>query len=153
MSDRKQHWEKVYRERSASELSWYQPIPARSLHLIKQSGTPGDAPIIDIGGGCSLLVDHLLARGYRNLSVLDISATALEVTARRLGEAAQRVRWIEADATRFDPGQPIALRHDRAVFHFLTDPSDRAAYLDNLDRHLRPGGALIIAAFAPEGPR
>ncbi|MET0104885.1 MAG: class I SAM-dependent methyltransferase [Sedimenticola sp.] len=152
MSKRKDHWEHVYRSKSSTEVSWYQPCPELSLKLIGHSGISHQEPVIDIGGGCSLLVDHLLELGYGHISVLDISAAALDIAINRLGEEAQRVNWIEADATDFELPQQVALWHDRAVFHFLTDPTDREAYLANLSRHLKSGGQLIIAAFGPEGP-
>ncbi|MES9875898.1 MAG: class I SAM-dependent methyltransferase [Candidatus Sedimenticola sp. PURPLELP] len=152
MTDRKNHWEQVYSSKTSTEVSWYQPCPDISLKLIEHSGITPDDPIIDIGGGCSLLVDHLITLGYTNISVLDLARSALDIAIRRLEEQAEKVTWIEADATDFDLAHEIALWHDRAVFHFLTDPADRKAYLQNLKRHLRTGGQLIIAAFAPEGP-
>jgi len=152
MHDRKKHWEQVYREKPATSVSWYQPLPELSLRLIAHSGIGKDEAIIDIGGGCSLLVDNLLRQDYSRLSVLDLSSTALNITIDRLGDEAGKVNWIEADATDFELEQPVALWHDRAVFHFLTDAKERQAYINNLNRHLRPGGQLIIAAFSPEGP-
>ena len=152
MSERKKHWESVYQDKPSTSVSWYQPLPELSLRQINHSDVGKDEAIIDIGGGCSLLVDNLLEQGYTNLSVLDISATALDIARTRLGEAASRVNWMEADATSFELEQPISLWHDRAVFHFLTDPADRKAYINNLNQHLRTGGQLIIAAFSPQGP-
>lgn len=101
---------------------------------------------------CSLLVDNLLDRGYKQVSVLDISSAALNVAIQRLGEQSKKVSWIEADATDFELPHKVALWHDRAAFHFLTDPADRKAYIESLNRHLKAGGQLILAAFAPEGP-
>jgi SAM-dependent methyltransferase len=153
MSERKQHWEKIYQTRAPDEVSWFQSRPGVSLSLIQHAELDPNAPIIDLGGGCSLLVDHLLELGYRNLSVLDISGAALEISRRRLGELGDTVRWIESDATDFELDVRFSLWHDRAVFHFLTDPNDRAAYHANLERHLEPGGQVIISTFAPEGPQ
>jgi ubiquinone/menaquinone biosynthesis C-methylase UbiE len=150
--DRKQHWEGVYAQKQPSEVSWFQPRPECSLRLIAAAGVDKAQPIIDMGGGASRLVDNLLAEGYGDISVLDISAAALRHTRERLGERAARVTWIEADATVFTPSKNYALWHDRAVFHFLTDPADRQAYRQRLERGLRPGGHLIIATFALDGP-
>lgn len=152
MNPRKQHWEAVYRSKDPTQVSWFQPSPRLSLQLIRDSGLPRDAALIDLGGGASRLVDTLLEEGYTDLTVLDISGAALAEARRRLGAAAAGVRWIEADATSVELPGRYALWHDRAVFHFLTDPRERAAYLERLRRHLAPGGALIIATFAPDGP-
>jgi SAM-dependent methyltransferase len=150
--DRKQHWESVYTNKSPLEVSWYQTEPRLSLELIAASGVARDAAIIDVGGGASVLVDRLLAAGYTNLSVLDISAQALAHAQRRLGGQAGRVTWLEADITQFVPPQNYHLWHDRAVFHFLTDAADRRRYVEALRHGLVPGGQLIIAAFAIGGP-
>jgi SAM-dependent methyltransferase len=150
--DRKQHWESVYTNKSPLEVSWYQTEPALSLDLIVTSGVARDAAIIDVGGGASVLVDRLLAAGYTNLSVLDISAQALAHARQRLGAAALRVAWLEADITQFDPPQTYRLWHDRAVFHFLTDAGDRRKYVEALKRGLAPGGQVVMAAFAIGGP-
>lgn len=124
--ERKTHWEQVYREKSPVEVSWYQTAPTLSWDLIRASGVAVDAPLIDVGGGASTLVDHLLEQGYRGVSVLDISAQALAHARQRLGERARDIRWIEADVTRFAPPRRYRLWHDRAVFHFLTEAADRA---------------------------
>ena len=152
MIDRKSHWESIYRDRSPLEVSWYQQEPALSLELIRQAGVAPEAPIIDVGGGASVLVDRLQAQGYTDLSVLDISARALDCARRRLGESADRVEWLEADITAFQPGRRYALWHDRAVFHFLTAADERQRYVQTLHRALVPGGHVIIAAFAIGGP-
>ncbi|RRQ22143.1 class I SAM-dependent methyltransferase [Thiohalobacter thiocyanaticus] len=152
MTDRKSHWEAIYRDKSPLEVSWYQQEPALSLELIRHSGIAHDAPIIDVGGGASVLVDRLQAAGYTNLSVLDISTQALACARRRLGMAAEHIDWIEADITAFSPSCNYALWHDRAVFHFLTGKVDRVRYVEVLHRALPPGGQLIIAAFAIGGP-
>lgn len=150
--DKKQHWDKVYAERKPDEVSWYQAEPTLSLELIQGLKLPADAPVIDVGGGASVLVDRLLAAGHTDLSVLDISGRALAYTKERLGAAAEAVTWLEADATAFAPPKAYALWHDRAVFHFLTAESDRAAYVARLHQGLQPGGHLILASFAPDGP-
>jgi SAM-dependent methyltransferase len=127
-------------------------VPALSLRLIKDHADPDD-PIIDIGGGASRLVDHLLPRGYRRLSVLDLSEAALEASRARLGTLADGVTWIAADVTDWQPEPAsLALWHDRAAFHFLTDPDRRAAYVDRMARALRPGGHAILMTFAEDGP-
>jgi SAM-dependent methyltransferase len=152
MASRREHWEKVYGSRGAEEQSWFQPRPETSLQLIEQTGRPLSARIIDVGGGSARLVDVLLERGYRNLTVLDISASAIEEAKQRLGSAAEDVQWIEADITSGSPLGSFDIWHDRAVFHFLTEPEERAAYLQALRRSLVAGGRAIIATFAEDGP-
>lgn len=148
---RKAHWEQVYRDKSPDGVSWYQQRPETSLSLIRRAGLDPDAPIIDIGGGASTLVDCLVSAGYRKVSVLDISARALEHARGRL-PAGAGVTWLAEDVTRFRPRERYRLWHDRAAFHFLTDPADQARYLDVLRQALEPGGQLILAAFAQDGP-
>jgi len=150
--DRKRHWERVYRDKSAQQTSWYQKEPRLSLLMVANAGLDHDAALIDVGGGASLLVDHLLDLGYRDLSVLDISRAALDQARERLGEEAYRVNWIEADVTSYVPDRQFDLWHDRAAFHFLTAEADRLQYLQVLRKSLAPGGQAIIAAFAPAGP-
>jgi SAM-dependent methyltransferase len=150
--DRKAHWQKIYEEKDASDLSWFQAEPAISLELINNCDLALSEPVIDVGGGASVLVDRLLHRGYSRLVVLDISAAALATSRRRLGIDADRIEWIESDITAFAPGQQFALWHDRAVFHFLTDSDDRKSYVAVLKQALRPGGHLIVASFATGGP-
>ena len=152
MSDRKQHWENVYRNKTPREVSWYQENPALSLRLIGNAGVELTDPIIDVGGGASGLVDKLCEAGYSDISVLDVSATALEHAKKRLADKALLVQWLEQDITTFTPPRPYALWHDRAVFHFLTDPEDRKSYVAILKKALQPGGQLIIMAFAIDGP-
>ncbi len=152
MTDRKAHWEDIYRKKSASAVSWYQNEPTLSLELIGRCQVPKDQPIIDVGGGASALAGHLLKEGFAHVSVLDLSATALAHAKESLGTQAGRIDWIEADVTRFEPRQRYALWHDRAVFHFLTDAPDRARYADTLRRSLHENGHVIIAAFAVGGP-
>ena len=150
--DPKQHWEGIYQNKSPLEVSWYQREPGTSLALIDRAGAGVAAHIADIGGGASVLVDRLLARGYRRLTVVDLSGAALAVARARLGAAAAQVTWVEDDVTAFVPAVPLDLWHDRACFHFFTDAALRARYVAALQRALRPGGHAIIAAFAPGGP-
>ena len=153
MVDVRRHWEQVYESKTADAVSWFQARPNTSLAFIADGGLSPDAPMIDVGGGASTLVDHLLDLGYTNLSVLDISAQALAQAKARLGVArARRVHWLVQDVTRFVPPQPYALWHDRAVFHFQTDEAARSAYLTALRRSVAPGGTVIVATFATDGP-
>jgi SAM-dependent methyltransferase len=151
-ADRKRHWEQVYRTKSAVETSWYQDEPTTSLAMIRNTGAASGQGLIDVGGGASLLVDHLLQAGWSELTVLDVSAASLEQAKRRLGRAAERVRWVVADITDYAPDRRYAVWHDRAAFHFLTDPADRRRYVEVLRSALGPGSQAIIAAFAPDGP-
>lgn len=148
----KTHWENVYSEKSAQEMSWYQPAPAISLRLIENAGIEKTQALIDVGGGASTLVDGLLAKGYTNISVLDIADAALAAARARLGVRASGVHWVESDITQFRPERQYALWHDRAVFHFLTTAESRQHYVDVLMQGLKPGGTLIMAAFAIGGP-
>jgi len=147
------HWEGVYRSKAPDAVSWYRAHLERSIELIERVAPDKDAPIIDVGGGESTLVDDLLARGYRRVTVLDISPTAIEVARERLGSRAQEVDWIVADITQTEiPARRYRVWHDRAVFHFLTDPVQRAAYVRQVARAVAPGGYVIVATFGPEGP-
>lgn len=147
------HWESVYAAKSAEEVSWYQEHPERSLRFIQASGIPLTAPIIDVGGGSSRLVDLLLRAGYTALTVLDISATALADVKRRLGPRSSEVQWLHADVTHAPLlRHTFELWHDRAVFHFLTSSADRHAYVAAVLHALKPGGHLIVATFADDGP-
>ena len=151
--DPKSHWEKVYRSKRPDEVSWYRPHLETSLDLIAEAAPDRDAHIIDVGGGESTLVDDLLVRGYRNLSVLDVASTALDVAKERLGASADRVRWLCGNVTTIAlPLHGYDVWHDRAVFHFLTDPKDRAAYVRQVAHAVKPGGHVIVATFGPEGP-
>ncbi len=152
MTGRKEHWEQIYSEKSALEVSWYQREPAISLRLIDHCKLARDVPIIDIGGGASVLVDRLLDAGYSRLTVLDIAAQSLAAARARLGPRERRVEWIEADITEFIPPHPFGLWHDRAVFHFLVEPDDRTRYVETLKQALAPGGYVVLAAFAIGGP-
>jgi len=153
MTDKQQHWETVYRTKAPDAVSWYRPHLDTSLALIERAAPDRNTAVLDVGGGASTLVDDLLARGYRDLSVLDISAAALNVARERLGEAADKVTWLAADL--LDAPLPQArydLWHDRAVFHFLTEAEQRAHYLRQLTRALKPGGHAVLATFGPQGP-
>lgn len=146
------HWDAIYAGRSDEDLSWYQADPAASVALVERFARGRHEAIVDVGGGTSRLVDRLLEAGYRDLSVLDVSRTATDRAKRRLGEAARSVRWIVGDVTALDEIGMIGLWHDRAVFHFLTEPSDRLAYVHLMERSVVPGGHSVIATFAPDGP-
>jgi 2-polyprenyl-3-methyl-5-hydroxy-6-metoxy-1,4-benzoquinol methylase len=149
----KDHWEKIYSTKAANAASWFQPHADFSVGLIKATGVSRDASIIDVGGGASTLVDDLLANGYTNLSVLDLSTAALAAACNRLGSKAANVRWIEADITKANlPGHQFDIWHDRAVFHFLTTPEERAAYVQAVFHSVKPGGHVIVATFAEDGP-
>ncbi len=152
MFDRKAHWESVYQKKSPLDVSWYQKEPKLSLSLIHRTGVQSDETIIDVGSGASVLVDYLYKEGFTNLSVLDISANALASAKKRLGDSANGIKWVEADVTEFSPPHQFTLWHDRAVFHFLTDKSDRNNYVKVLKNVLKPNGHLIIATFAIGGP-
>lgn len=149
----KDHWEKVYTTKSTDAVSWFQEHAENSLRLIQETGVALDAAIIDIGGGASTLVDDLLAKGYSNLSVLDLSAAAMLAAQKRLGAQASQVKWLEADITKVEfPVHAFDVWHDRAVFHFLTSPEDRNAYVQAVLRAVKPGGHVIVATFAEDGP-
>lgn len=150
--DKKTHWEEIYTESKPDEVSWYQSSPELSLRMIEAARLSLSNPIIDVGGGACKLVDQLAALGYKNLTVLDISAKALDHAKTRLGKAAKKIQWVESDVTEFKPKSRYALWHDRAVFHFLTNQNDRARYLEALNRSLSPGGHVVIATFALNGP-
>jgi SAM-dependent methyltransferase len=149
---RQAHWENVYTTKGENEVSWYQQSPAPSVELIVQAGATGKSAIIDIGGGASRLVDHLVEQGFEDITVLDLSEAALNAARARLGPRADRVRWLVADATTWEPSRPYDIWHDRAAFHFLTDEKDRAAYIERLRRGLKVGGYAIIATFGLDGP-
>jgi len=154
MLERKSHWEKIYTTKAPTEVSWFQPHPETSLELIAGAGIDKEAQIIDVGGGASTLIDDLLTKGFRHITVLDIASAALERSKFRLGDQANSVTWLEADITEVTlPPFHYDLWHDRAVFHFLTDAKDRRKYVSTLEGSLKPGGHLIIAAFAHDGPK
>ena len=149
----KDHWEKLYTTKPADAVSWFQEHAENSLRLIQETGVATNATIIDIGGGASTLVDDLLAKGYSNLCVLDLSAAAMLVAQKRLGAQAKQVKWLEADITKIElPVHAFDVWHDRAVFHFLTSPKDRNAYVQAVLHAVKPGGHVIVATFAEDGP-
>ena len=150
--DRQAHWENLYRTKRDHEVSWFQEDPAPSLELIAGAGLSNEAEIIDIGGGASRLVDGLIDRRFPRMTVLDLSATALAGAKTRLGGAGAEVEWVVADVTRWHPVRSYDLWHDRAAFHFLTDPADREAYVARLKKAVGPGGHVVIGTFAPDGP-
>ncbi len=152
VSDRADHWQKVYLSKGEQEVSWSQASPEPSLGLIEKFALSRHAPIVDIGGGASRLVDALCERGYEAVTVLDLSAAALETAKQRLGSRGARVQWIAADVTKWQPPQAFDIWHDRAAFHFLVEADDREAYLDRLRRGVKAGGHAIIATFALDGP-
>jgi len=147
------HWESIYLTKAPDAVSWYRPHLEVSLSLIERAARNRSAAIIDVGGGESTMVDDLIRRGFSDLTVLDISLTALEATKKRLGQAGDRVRWLAADITSVPlPEHSFDIWHDRAVFHFLTAAEDRAAYVRNVLHAMRPGGFVIVSTFGPEGP-
>ena len=151
--DGEQHWDRVYRRKAPEAVSWYRPHLERSLAFIEQAGLDRDAGILDVGDGASTLVDDLLDRGYRDLTVLDISATAIDHAKTRLGARAAAVTWLVGDITRVAlPERRFAFWHDRAVFHFLTDLADRRRYVQQVHGAVRVGGYVMVATFAPDGP-
>ena len=151
--DAKAHWEKVYTTKEPEAVSWYREHLETSLALIEGAAPSRSVSIIDIGAGESTLVDDLLARGYENITVLDVSQTALEVTKKRLGLLAEQVKWIVGDITQIqlEPSS-YDVWHDRAVFHFLTSMEQRVAYVRNVSNAVKPGGHVIVSTFGPEGP-
>ena len=151
--DKKTHWETVYETKARDEVSWFREHLDTSLKMIVGAGVGKDSAVIDVGGGNSTLVDDLLANGFIDVSVLDISGKALATSQERLGTRASLVKWIEADVTTVVfPENHFDVWHDRAVFHFLTDADDRRKYVDLVKHSVKPGGHIIIAAFAADGP-
>lgn len=151
--DRRSHWEKVYQTKAPDAVSWYRPHLERSLDLIKRSVSSREASVIDVGGGESTLVDDLLNPSLSNLTVLDISATAIDATKKRLGSRASQVSWLTGDITNIElPKHQYDVWHDRAVFHFLTEPEQKEAYVRQVSSSVKAGGYVIIATFGLEGP-
>ncbi len=150
--ERQAHWEHVYATNGENEVSWFEDSPTVSLDLIRSTGVGTGASIIDIGGGASRLVDALVNEGFAAVTVLDLSEQALATARTRLGSRAANVRWVVADVTTWDPSETYDVWHDRAAFHFLTEPKDRTAYAERVAKAVRPGGHVIIGTFAPDGP-
>jgi len=151
--DRKNHWENIYNTKELKDVSWFQVRPETSLDFFKQFNVPTTAKIIDIGGGDSLLVDHLLDLGYQDISVLDISESAIERAKIRLGQKANTVKWIVADAATFVPTEQYDFWHDRAAFHFLTEENEISNYLETAQKSINPKGILVIGTFSEQGPK
>ncbi len=151
--DRKKHWENIYQTKELKDVSWFQPTPETSLDFIAQFNVPATAKIIDIGGGDSFLVDHLLYRGYQDITVLDISEAAIERAKQRLGDRAEKVKWLVADAAKFQPTEQYDFWHDRAAFHFLADEQEISNYLETARRSMKPSGVLVIGTFSEQGPK
>ncbi|MBN9986329.1 class I SAM-dependent methyltransferase [Rhizobium sp. 25PS6] len=150
--EKREHWDEVYRTKPADSVSWYQPTPGPSLRALDELQLPATASLIDVGGGASSLVDRLVERGWSDLTVLDIAAPALDVAKARLRDEAARITWVVADVTSWQPDRHYDVWHDRAVFHFLTEPEQRLAYRRALETGTAAGSAVIIATFAPDGP-
>ena len=148
----KHHWENVFTTKQVNEVSWYQQTPQESIDFITQLALPKNAAIIDIGGGDSFLVDHLLQMGYANITVLDISQAAIDKVKNRLGKKANRVNWIVSDILDFKPALQFDCWHDRAAFHFLTTPEQVEAYLSIAQKNVKPAGKMVIGTFSKNGP-
>jgi SAM-dependent methyltransferase len=151
--DRKKHWENIYQTKELKDVSWFQPTPETSLDFFKQFNVPTTAKVIDIGGGDSFLVDYLLDLGYQDISVLDISAAAIDRAKQRLGDKAKNIKWIVADAASFKPTEKYDFWHDRAAFHFLTDENEISNYLETAHKNINPTGVLVIGTFSEQGPK
>jgi len=149
--DRKNHWETVYETKNPNEVSWTQQVPQTSLDFINSYNLDKTAKIIDVGGGDSKLVDFLLAEGFLNITVLDISSKAIQRAKKRLGAMAQKVKWIESDITEFEPNETYDVWHDRAAFHFLTQPNQIKAYVDLTQKAVV--GHMILGTFSTKGPK
>ena len=151
--DAKPHWERIFATKQPTQVSWYRAHLEMSLEMIEDAAPNRDAAILDVGAGASTLVDDLLAHGYANVVAMDVSATALDIAKLRLGLSASKIRWLVGDVLNFSFGEHrYDVWHDRAVFHFLVDASDRAAYVRQTLRAVKPGGHVIVATFGPEGP-
>lgn len=151
--DRKAHWENIYQTKDIEDVSWYQVKPETSLQYFKQFNIPLSAKVIDIGGGDSFLVDHLLSLGYKDITVLDISEAAIERARKRLAGNAAKIKWIVSDAVSFKPIEKYDFWHDRATFHFLTEEKDITSYLETAKKFINPAGYLVIATFSEQGPK
>lgn len=150
--NRKSHWENIYQTKALENVSWFQPTPETSLEFFERFDVPKTAKVIDVGGGDSYLVDHLLEKGYRDITVLDISAEAINRAKQRLGDKARQVNWVVSDITKFKPTQNYDFWHDRAVFHFLTEGQDISAYVDIAQHSIDQNGVLVMGTFSKQGP-
>ena len=151
--DAKEHWENIYQTKKSDGVSWHQQKPTTSLNLISETGIDKDAKLIDVGAGDSKLVDNLLALGFRNITVLDVSSNALNKAKKRLGDKANDVKWIVSDLREFETNDRYDLWHDRAVLHFLTEKGDISKYVEKVRRLLKPNGYLIVSTFSENGPK
>ena len=149
---KQQHWETVYQKKQFEEVSWFQETPTTSITFFEGLNLPKSARIIDVGGGESRFVDYLLDKGFTNISVLDISATAIEKKKQALGSKAQQVKWIISDVVDFQPTEQYDFWHDRATFHFLTEQNDIEKYIDTIRQFIKPEGSLILSTFSEKGP-
>ena len=150
--DLKSHWEKVYKSKRLDEVSWYQPAPHQSLDFITELAIPPSASIIDVGGGDSLLTDHLLARGYTDITVLDISEAAINRAKLRLGKNSDKINWIVSDINNLNTNKKFDCWHDRAAFHFLTTEAEVEKYLSVAQNHIAENGRMVIGTFSTDGP-
>ncbi len=150
---RKEHWDNIYQNKQLSEVSWYQPVPQTSLDFIADYNLSKNSKIIDIGGEDSFLVDHLLAFGYQDITVLDISELAIDRAKKRLGADADKVRWIASDVTEFHSTEQYDFWHDRATFHFLTDQNDIHRYINTANQSINPTGYMMVGTFSENGPK
>lgn len=151
-TDRKSHWEKIYQTKALEDVSWFQSTPETSLRFFEEFEVSKTSKIIDVGGGDSLLVDHLLDRGYEDITVLDISAAAIDRAKQRLGDRAKLVKWIVSDVTKLQTKETYEFWHDRATFHFLTEESDILSYIETAHHHIKSNGIMIIGTFSESGP-
>lgn len=151
-TERKQHWENIYNSKQIDEVSWYQSTPETSLNFVRLFNIPKTAKIIDIGGGDSFFVDHLLEMGFHDITVLDISGTAIEKAKKRLGSLAHRIKWIVADAANFMPTEKYDFWHDRAAFHFLTNEDEISSYVEIAGKSINENGFMVIGTFSEQGP-
>lgn len=150
--NKEKHWENIYTTKQLDEVIWYQATPQTSLDFVSEFNVPLTAKIIDVGGGDSLFVDHLINLGYTDITVLDISKKAIKRAQERLGDNAKKVKWIVADAVDFKPTEKYDFWHDRAAFHFMTDKTDIEQYINTVNKSINVGGALIIGTFPEDGP-
>ncbi len=152
VTDRGAHWERVHETTTPDRVSWFEREPSMSLRLVESLAAGPSAGVIDVGGGTAVLVDRLLAKGFADLTLLDVSEHALAAVRARLGPQATRVTFLHADIARWEPDREYDVWHDRAVFHFLPVEADRDRYVEVATRAVRPGGGLVLATFAPDGP-
>jgi ubiquinone/menaquinone biosynthesis C-methylase UbiE len=147
------HWNTVYQTKDTTKVGWFQPKPQISLDLIRKAGVTLDSSIIDVGGGDSLLVDRLLDMGFKDITILDISSSALDKAKERLGASCSKIQWVVSDILQFKPDRKFSLWHDRAVFHFITDSDKQQHYRSIVEEALAPGGFLLLMTFSKSGPK